>query len=399
MEAALAADVVKDAYVVGAAIGRGAFSCLFVAEDRRRDETVVLKVTDTREKTHEIICEREAIILTNLAHPNVVELYARHAKVAGRYDVAALEYLRGPTLDAVGEAIGALREGFVRSVAMDLCGALRYLHAHGVLHRDLKPDNVVLVGLDATRPSDGENPERAVLIDFGLARTLSPADVDLDSSRHALDDSLSKFTMDLSAVGCRDYAAPEVTRGYRGGRKAFEEALAPCTSKYGVAADVYSFGRVLRHAFCGTLESEAPPLAALCGVLSRAMTKSRRRVIWSLRKAASESARDAVNGLTRRDAAARMKLSEFEAHPWLNAGRAPVLLASPKARAAELLDCAMDLSARRRSANRAAAEMKRSPSSTLKKSPSFAPTEAAIAEDDREDATPEPSPAAESRTL
>ena len=129
------------------------------------------------------------------------------------------------------------------------------------------------------------------------------------------------------------------------------------------------------------------------------MTKSRRRVIWSLRKAASESARDAVNGLTRRDAAARMKLSEFEAHPWLNAGRAPVLLASPKARAAELLDCAMDLSARRRSANRAAPEMKRSPSSTLKKSPSFAPTEAVIAEDDREDATPEPSPAAESRTL
>ncbi|EGB03294.1 hypothetical protein AURANDRAFT_16398, partial [Aureococcus anophagefferens] len=133
-----------DNYVVGALIGRGAFSCLFVAEDRRRDETVVLKVTDTTEKTHEIICEREAIILKNLAHPNVVELYARHAKVAGRYDVAALEYLRGPTLDAVGEAIGALREGFVRSVAMDLCGALRYLHAHGVLHRDLKPDNVVL---------------------------------------------------------------------------------------------------------------------------------------------------------------------------------------------------------------------------------------------------------------
>ena len=354
VDAVIASDVVARTYDVGHVIGTGAYSTCFRALDRAKEEDVVLKITNTSGRARALMCEREASVLRSIAHPNIVELYAWHAKV-DRHDVTVLEFLRGPTLDSMIEAIGAVREPFVRSVAMDLCAALRHLHRHGVLHRDIKPDNVLLEGV-AARDDDSEWPERAVLIDFGFARALSPADVDAEISLAAadgeIDHSLSSLTMDLSAVGAGDYAAPEVVT--RAKPKNYPEALTACTSKYGMAAEAYSLGRVLRHALCGTLEDpNANPIGALCGGIYRRYTKSKKTIVRNMKKACSEVACDAVLGLTKRNPKARLKLKALETGPWLNHGKPPVVLPSPRGATTpssptNLLPCAMDLSTRQR---------------------------------------------------
>jgi hypothetical protein len=129
------------------------------------------------------------------------------ADLAGRPVWLATEYVPGPTLAAAVARFGAMPPGAVRHLAAGLAAAVADVHAQGVLHRDLKPNNVVL------------SPSGPRLIDFGIART----------------GDQTALTRTGNAVGTPGYLAPEIVRG---------GAASP-------AADVFALGAMLAYAATG----------------------------------------------------------------------------------------------------------------------------------------------------
>lgn len=382
IEEALGCDFVRERFVVGANAGSGAFSACFFAEDRVAARDVVLKVTNIAKKEHATMCLREAAVLKSISHPAIVGLYGEHIMEA--YHIVVMEALHGPELHDLIKARGALKETYVRVVARDVASGLSHLHRRGVLHRDVKPDNVICVG--SSKTADDHLPTRCVLIDFGLARTLSPADIDAAGfNQEELDKSLSRLAIDMSAVGNRHYSAPEIKNC---ALKTYPEALAPCTSSYGIAADAYALGKTLSHALTGRID----PLTGvelLCGFICRGGRKAKRRTYADLR-CVSEECAAAVRGLLKARPEQRTKLRQFLVSPWVASADAPdgdeltSFAATPQGskaawadelsarRAAydeastrndagkpssssssfHLLECALDLSARRRSSSK-----------------------------------------------
>ena len=163
---------------------------------------------------------REAKTLLALDSPHVVKVL-EVLEVGGR-SVIAMERLEGETLSARlrGRTLGI---GQALSVGIDACKALEAAHAAGVVHRDVKPSNVYLVrrGGAGPLPPDGDDWERAVLIDFGVAK---PA-----SRTHA------QLTITGQLVGTLAYMAPEQA----------------CGQPVGFATDQFGLGATLYRALCG----------------------------------------------------------------------------------------------------------------------------------------------------
>jgi hypothetical protein len=144
-------------YRVERVLGVGAFGRAYAATDALDGSRVVLKELLPSWQSHpEALARfrREAETALRIRHPNLVELRTIERIASG--EVLVLGYVEGDTLAARLARAGPLREPEARRLARDLLAGLAELHRHGILHRDVKPENVVL------RP-DG----RAVLLDFG----------------------------------------------------------------------------------------------------------------------------------------------------------------------------------------------------------------------------------------
>src|SRR4051794_13800655 len=194
-------------------LGRGAMASVYRARDEASGEVVALKLLDedvARDERFRRRFLRESEVARTLAHPNVVAT-RRAGEDAGRLYLA-LELIDGASLRDVLRREGRLAP----EAAVDLVGqaaaALDAAHAAGLVHRDVKPGNILV------RP--GERRDQAYVCDFGLARHVS---------------SVSSLTGDRGFVGTIDYVPPEqIEGGSIDGR-----------------ADVYSLGCVLYECLAG----------------------------------------------------------------------------------------------------------------------------------------------------
>ena len=152
-----------DGYRVEALLGRGGMANIFRGVDVRLNRTVAIKVIDTPFRNDQSYAERfnrEAQAIAQLEHPNIVRLYHYGDSYGLLYMV--MEYIEGDNLHKVIEQVRtSAQEWTPRTLCRmirEVCAALDYAHSKGVIHRDVKPSNIMI-------NKDG----RAILADFGLA--------------------------------------------------------------------------------------------------------------------------------------------------------------------------------------------------------------------------------------
>ncbi len=147
-------------------VGHGAMGIVFEARQRGLERRVAVKVLPPnlamRDRTVRRFL-REAESMGRLAHTNIVDVY--EVGSVGSLHYFAMRFVDGPPLDVVLKA-GVLGIGDVVNVGIDVASALAHAHARGVLHRDVKPSNLLRDG------------ERVVLTDFGLAKPIDSDDTD-----------------------------------------------------------------------------------------------------------------------------------------------------------------------------------------------------------------------------
>jgi serine/threonine-protein kinase len=223
----LVGTVIDNRFEVIAKLGKGGMGTVYRATQRSIGREVALKVIDRRFQEDVVAVKRflrEAKLASALAHPNTVGVIEFGQSGDGRLYLA-MELVRGKTLLEVAK--GGLAIPRVIRIGVQLCDALEAAHALGIVHRDLKLENVML--LDAPNERD-----LVKVLDFGLARSL----LDLDS----------RATATGLIAGTPRYLPPEVAVG---GADA-----AP-------AQDLYSLGVLLGELATGTPLWEAPTLEAL----------------------------------------------------------------------------------------------------------------------------------------
>jgi hypothetical protein len=203
--------LVLDRYRLCEQVGCGAFGVVWRARDERLERDVAVKAI-VGEHVASGRAAREARAAARLTHPAIVTLY--EAGTEGETTYLVSELVRGGTLAQL-LAEGALSDRDVAEIGMALCGALAHAHAQGVVHRDVKPSNVLVPD------AGGVDAPAAKLTDFGVARVVE-----------AGGDALTR-TGDV--VGTLAYMAPEQAEG--------REAGAP--------ADLYAVALVLYEALSG----------------------------------------------------------------------------------------------------------------------------------------------------
>jgi len=193
-------QLVDGRFKVEGLLGAGAVGSVYRARDNVDDRKVALKVWNTAaydEQTRGRFM-REAKALSTLRHPNIVDIQTFGMSDALPY--MAMEYLDGQSLEALlasSDPPEPLELKAAFDIMTQVLQALAYAHNLGVVHRDLKPDNVVLVG--------GEGGRRTVkLLDYGLAKFLSPSDDPVSGAM---------LTLTGMVMGTPLYMAPEQVKG------------------------------------------------------------------------------------------------------------------------------------------------------------------------------------------
>src|SRR5438552_103568 len=195
-------------YVIKRKLGSGGMADVYLAEDQELGGRVALKLLNDRHAADEQFVERfrrEAQSAAGLNHPNIVSIFDR-GRAEGTYYIA-MEYLEGRTLKELLVRNGPTPTPIAIDYARQILGALAFAHRNGIVHRDIKPHNIVV-------RKDG----RLKVTDFGIARS-----------------GASQMTEAGSIVGTAQYLSPEQARG------------APVDAR----SDLYSLGIVLYEMLTG----------------------------------------------------------------------------------------------------------------------------------------------------
>ena len=185
-------------YQLGQLVGRGGMAEVHVALDTRLGRTVAVKIMRADFANDKIFLERfrrEAHSVAQMNNPNIVNIYDSGEEVVttetGQTEhlpYLVMEYVKGQTLRDILKVNGALSQRDAEQVMMGVLNALEYSHRMGIIHRDIKPGNIMISEQGVVK-----------VMDFGIAR--------------ALDDSAATMTQSQGVVGTAQYLSPEQARG------------------------------------------------------------------------------------------------------------------------------------------------------------------------------------------
>ncbi len=156
----LVRDALKNEYEIISELGRGGMAIVFHAREKHLDREVAVKTLPFSlafDKEFVERFQREARTAAKLEHPYIIPIY-RVGK-SGRVIYFVMKYLRGSSLSEVVQRRGALPPEEIRSFLKQTAGALGYAHQNGIVHRDIKPDNIMFDEIG-----------HAILTDFGIAK-------------------------------------------------------------------------------------------------------------------------------------------------------------------------------------------------------------------------------------
>ncbi len=207
----LPGDVLKG-YELTERIAEGGMGAVFRARQVSLDRTVAVKVLKPRlakDKSFLRRFQREARAVAKLDHRNIVRAIDVGASRGWHYIV--MEFVEGPSLQSVLDKSGVMNERDAIRVVWQILAALRHAHSNGLVHRDVKPDNILL-------PPGGD----AKLCDLGLAK-----ETEGDGTR---------LTVVGTAMGTPHYVSPEQAAG---------------AEDVDVRSDIYSLGATFYHMVCG----------------------------------------------------------------------------------------------------------------------------------------------------
>ena len=226
-------DVIRDKYRIICKIGQGGMGAIYKAEHLIFEELRALKVLMPQFTQDESLVRsltREARVTRRLSHPNAVRVEEVDRAEDGRLFIA-MEYVEGKSLGEIIRQSGPMPVLRVIEIARQLCSALDSAHTLGMIHRDIKPDNVLLV----RQPDDRD---LVKVLDFGIAK--------IKESAKVAGKEINGITMAKTGfvVGTPPYMSPEQATGKLGDR-------------LDGRSDLYSVGILIYQALTGELPSHA----------------------------------------------------------------------------------------------------------------------------------------------
>jgi len=211
-------QLVADRYRMIRKLGEGGMGSVYLAEHVVIEKKIVLKVLAAELAMREDLVARflqEARSASRIGHENVIDI-SDFGQSAEGFVYIAMEYLEGRDLGQVLHEEGALPWNRVREIVMQICRALRAAHDKGIVHRDMKPENIFLIHREG-------RPEFVKILDFGIAKVMG------------LDPKGPRLTRAGMIFGTPEYMAPEQAEGKETDHR----------------ADVYAVGCIVYHLMTG----------------------------------------------------------------------------------------------------------------------------------------------------
>lgn len=259
-------------YALGDQLGKGSYAVVKAAYSRKHQKQVAIKIVTKRKAPDDYLTKflpREIQVMKHLDHPNVVRMHEAIETSSRIYLILDMAD-NGDLLDYI-RSNGALKEEKARNFFKQLLDAVDYIHNHGIVHRDLKCENLLL-----------NRDEQIFLSDFGFARS-QPVNPETKRRR-----------MSQTFCGSYAYAPPEILRGI-----AYD----------GTFADIWSLGVVLYTMVCACLPFDDSNLKVLLEQVSRKVVFPRRRVV-------TPELKHLISKMLTCDVSHRIDIHHIRQHPW-----------------------------------------------------------------------------------
>lgn len=206
----------EERYEVLCRIGEGGMGNVYKVMDKMLNKVFAIKVLRSDlAKDRNVVSrfKQEALAASRLTHVNLASVYSSGESRTGA-PYLVMDFLEGPSLEQLLKKDGHLEPKKALNVFIEICDALEHAHAKGVIHRDLKPGNIILV----------DNEERVKIVDFGIAKVLPKPGAET-----------LKLTFGEEVLGSPIYMSPEQCRG----------------DQLDIRSDIYSFGCMMYETVCG----------------------------------------------------------------------------------------------------------------------------------------------------